>query len=440
MDGSGRLAVDDPTALIEGSWLIPTGERVRIIYPLLWSSPGRQACREQTVNTVAALARRGHDITVLMPQGEHDAPITADELRDYFQVKSDFRLIQRPSRWAGESVARSLLWLRQVFDDREVRNADLLLSRIPVMLGIGQLAPIPFAIDHYRRWPDELPFIRWSFRATARHRRCAGLIMHSAYAADAYLRAGIPASRILIAHNGVPVGFEPLDKAAARQRLQLPGARPIVVYAGRMNEEKGLDQLLAVARLRPHVLFVLVGSEGTGPVERAAAALDNVQIAAWAEPDRLPEWLQAADVLVLPPSRAPLERFRNCVLPMKLFAYLGAGRPILAPRSPDTAELLEHEVNALLVEPNDPKAAAAALDRLLADRTLSARLGIAARKLSTALSWDRRAEILSTFLEARLAEIAQLDTRAQRSVYSSTVTPPSATMTGAVHAPTAAGK
>ena len=86
----------------------------------------------------------------------------------------------------------------------------------------------------------------------------------------------------------------------------------------------------------------------------------------WAEPAALPAWLQAADVLLIPPSQAPLQRYRNCVLPMKLFAYLAAGRPILAPASPDTAELLKDQENALLVPPERPKAAAAALDRLLA--------------------------------------------------------------------------
>jgi glycosyltransferase involved in cell wall biosynthesis len=110
--------------------------------------------------------------------------------------------------------------------------------------------------------------------------------------------------------------------------LGLPADRPIAVYAGRINAEKGLDQILDLAAMRPEVLFLLVGSEGDGPIEREAAGRGNVRILPWAEPASLPAWLQAADVLLIPPSRAPLQRFRNCVLPMKLFAYLAAGRPI----------------------------------------------------------------------------------------------------------------
>ena len=170
-----------------------------------------------------------------------------------------------------------------------------------------------------------------------------------------------------------------------------------------MNAEKGLDQLLALAVLRPEILFVLVGSEGEGPIEAAAAGRANVRIVGWQAPAGLPAWLSAADVLLIPPSRAPLDRFRNCVLPLKLFSYLAASRPILAPVAPDTAELLRDGENAVLVPPDKPEAAAAALDRILGDPAFAARLGAAALEQARALTWDRRAKAIKAFLEARLA-------------------------------------
>jgi len=412
---------------------------VQILYPLMWSRLGRQACQEQTVNTVAALARRGHAVTLLMPQGAGDPGLSAADLKTWFGVEGDFRLVQRPSRWVGETLPTSLMWLRQVFRDPEAVAADLLYSRIPAMLTMGQFAPLPFATDHYRPWPDDLPAIRPLIRRAARQRSCLGLIIHSRHAAESYRRAGVDEAQILVAHNGAGATGTTLGKADARSLLGLPTDRPIAVYAGRINAEKGLDQVLALARLRPEVLFLLVGSEGDGPIEREAAGQDNVRVLPWAEPASLPAWLQAADVLLIPSSRAPLQRYRNCVLPMKLFAYLAAGRPILAPVSPDTAELLKHDENALLVPPERPEVAAAALDRLLGDPALAERLGAAARLLSKDLTWDRRAEKVSTFLEARLRAIASRQT-GQRSLYSKTVTPIKATMTGAAQAPTAAGK
>ncbi|HYI48595.1 MAG TPA: glycosyltransferase [Allosphingosinicella sp.] len=376
---------------------------MRLIYPLMWSRPDRKACREQSVNTAAALARRGVEVTLLMPRGSRDPALTPADLRAYFEVEGDFGLIQRPSRWAGEALVRTLFRLRQVFGDPALAGADLLYSRIPAMLALGGRSPIPFATDHYRPWPDDLPAIRPLVRRTARDPKCLGLILHSAFAAASYARAGVAPEKILVAHNGAEprrMG-PPGDKAEARAALGLPPDRFIALYAGRINAQKGLDQILALADLRPDTLFLLVGSEGEGAIEAEAAARANLRVVPWQAPAELPAWLHAADVLLIPPSRAPLEHFRNCVLPLKLFAYLAAGRPILAPVAPDTAELLIDGDNALLVPPGDPATAAAALDRLR-DPALAVRLGAQAYARSADLTWDARAEKIHGFLEERL--------------------------------------
>jgi len=385
----------------------PTERRcnLRLIYPLLWSRLGRDACREQSVNTAAALARRGIEVTLLMPRLPRDPLLEPRDLRDYFQVEGNFRLVQRSTWWASESVVPSMIWTKRFLEDREVRSADILYSRIPVMLGSGRASPVPFATDHYRPWPDDSSWLRPLIRDTARNPRCLGFVIHSDYAAGSYRRAGIPAEQILVAHNGADSRrmLPRLEKEEARALLGLPRGRPIALYAGRINAQKGLDRVLDLASLRPDTLFLLVGSEGDGPIEAAAAAHDNVRILPWQAPDALAPWLYAADVLLIPAARAPLEQFRNCVLPMKLFQYLAAGRPILAPRSPDTAELLRDGDTACLVPPDEPAAAAAALDMLLHDPALARRLAAEAARLAETLSWDDRAAKIEAFLQRRLA-------------------------------------
>lgn len=378
---------------------------MRLIYPLLWSRPGSQADREQVVNTAGAMARAGADVTLVMPRGAGDAEVTAEALRAMFDVAGDFRLEQRPTRWAGEQALPSALWLRQLARDPSTRGHDVFYSRMPVAFAAGGMSPIPFAVEHYRPWPDRIPPLRPLIRRTARAPHCLGFILHSRFAAESFARAGVAGDRLLVAHNGAePARMLPrLGRDEARVRLGLPPGRPIVVYAGRLNARKGLDQVLHLARARPAVLFLLVGSEGAGPIERAAAGLDNVCFVPWQEPATLPPWLYAADVLLIPPSRAPLERFGQTVLPMKTFAYLAAGRPILAPVAPDTAELLRDGETALLVPPDDEAAAASGLDRLLGDPALAERLGAAAAALAQSLSWDARARRILDFLAAGLS-------------------------------------
>jgi glycosyltransferase involved in cell wall biosynthesis len=385
---------------------------LRLVYPLLWSRLGREACREQSVNTAAALARRGFEVTLLMPRRPGDPLLRPDELRAYHDVEGEFRVVQRSTWWASEAVVPSMIWTKRFLEDREVAAADILYSRIPVMLGSGRASPIPFVTDHYRPWPGDWPWLRPLFRDTARSRLCLGFVLHSDYAAQSYRDAGIAPEQVLVAYNGSdPRRMLPrLGKAEARISLGLPGDRPIAVYAGRINARKGLDRILDLAALRPDTLFLLVGSEGESPVERAAAALENVRVLPWQQPAALAPWLYAADVLLIPAASAPLERFRNCILPMKLFQYLAAGRPILAPRAPDTAELLRHGETAWLVPPDAPKAAAEALDRLLQDRPLAAKIEASSRRLADGLSWDHRAERIEAFLKRRFEAVRSLRT------------------------------
>ncbi len=376
---------------------------MRLAYPVLWPRLGRDASQEQSVKTAAALARRGEDLTLILPRGRGDPPLDARDLRIWFGVEGDFQVRQVPSRWAGPRLVSSCLWLLQLFRSSELKSADLLYSRVPAMIGAGQVCPIPFATEQFRLWPDQWPFLRRHVRRTAAHRRCLGYILHSEYAAASYRRAGVPEARLLVAHNGADAGPLP-TRAVARAQLGLAPGAAIAVYAGRVNERKGLDQILALADLRPNALFLLVGSEREGPVEAEARRRGNVRIVPWQEPDRLPLYLAAADALLIPASSEPLERFKSSVLPIKTFAYLAAGRPILAPRSPDLTDLLADGRNALLVSPGHPREAASALDRILGDESLARSLGEGAAETARGLGWDSRAERIAGFLHRRLAE------------------------------------
>jgi glycosyltransferase involved in cell wall biosynthesis len=179
----------------------------------------------------------------------------------------------------------------------------------------------------------------------------------------------------------------------------------IAVYAGRMNEKKGLEAVLSMAARCPDALFVLVGSEGEGPVERAARALNNVFIVPWQRPHDTATYLYAADVLLVPPSASPLTQHGTTVLPMKIFLYLAAGRVILAPNAPDTAEVLEHDHNAVLIPPGNIDAAVDALQALGRDELWRKRLERAALQSGHDLTWDGRAEKLERFLNERLTAI-----------------------------------
>ncbi|MGI9626994.1 MAG: glycosyltransferase [Longimicrobiales bacterium] len=350
---------------------------------------------------MSALSRRDLDITLCIPK--LGPVLDGPAIRQFYHTSGAFA-VHHYAPLKHPRVAQKIFAAFRVSSSRLARQADVLYTRnLPIAaLAVGRGLPTLF--ESYRPWPDQYPVLTPIIRRMTRAPSFIGGVFHSELARDSHTRAGAPPERLLVAHNGYePARMAPvLSKGQARETLAIDKDRPTVVYTGRVATGKGLETVLRVAQECPDVRFVLVGATGTNPLEGSFEASANVSFAPWQPYDKVSRWLYAADVLIVPPSSAPLEEHGHTVLPMKLFSYLAAGRPILAPSTPDIGELLINGKNAVLVAPGDTPGAAQSLKTLLADPTLQERLSKGALKTAAALTWDARAARIHEFLIQRL--------------------------------------
>ena len=80
------------------------------------------------------------------------------------------------------------------------------------------------------------------------------------------------------------------------------------------------------------------------------------------------------------------------------------GRPVVASAVGGLKDAVEHERTGLLVPPGDPAALRAAIERLLTDATLRARLGAAAReRAGERFSWTAATAATLAAYEAALS-------------------------------------
>jgi glycosyltransferase involved in cell wall biosynthesis len=169
------------------------------------------------------------------------------------------------------------------------------------------------------------------------------------------------------------------DGDAVRRRLAIPPDVPVVLYGGTFESYQGLTELIqAIPLVRdriPAATFVLVGAEnGSGAAIRAQAA-SLLHTGVLRIIDRQPRheissYFSMADVLVSP-------RSHGGNLPLKVFDYLAAGRPIVATDIATHRTVLNHQ-RAVLVPPHSRGLAEGILS-LLGDPERAARLGHAAR-------------------------------------------------------------
>ncbi|MFZ1863253.1 MAG: glycosyltransferase family 4 protein [Polyangiales bacterium] len=366
--------------------------------------PTSQADAEVVLNTAAALAKRGHEVTVSVPAPPNLSPSFERHVLRYYGIDAPVRITAAPS--VTRNISMQHLYHALHFPEHpDFSEADFIYARNPVVVMRALRAGQRVLMDHYRPWGDQFPPLQPIFRRFMNHRRFLGLVVHSRYSYQSYRRLGVPEAKLRVVHNGFdPHRMEPvLSREQARTMLDLPLHRDIVTYAGRVNEKKGLEMVLHLADRMPEVLFLLVGSTGRGPVEIESETRDNVRIVPWQTAASIAPYLYASDVLTVPPSSAPLERVGNTVLPLKLFLYLAAGRAIFAASNPDTAEILEHDKNAWLVRAGDEAEAERQLRVLLGDAERLDRLGRACRELASSLTWDSRAAKIEAFFEECLA-------------------------------------
>ena len=183
-------------------------------------------------------------------------------------------------------------------------------------------------------------------------------------------------------------------RAGARRCVQLPhGAlverflvapRPparlehlVLLYYGHLHHQH-LDFALLdrIARERPGWRLLLVG-----PVKTPHTFPPNVTLTGQVPHERLREYVEQADVLLLPYA---LNGYTEAVMPAKTYECLATGRPVMASPLPE----LVAELPDLLHYPLGPKQWVPAIERAVATDTEAARTARIAR--AKANTWEAR--------------------------------------------------
>jgi len=226
--------------------------------------------------------------------------------------------------------------------------------------------------------------------------RAERVIVPSRYLKTIVAHWGVPSERIVPIYSV----FEPPhlsgNRAVLRGILKFEGE--LIMSVGRLVPWKGFRALIEamplVLRSYPRAKLFIVGE---GPQEKellsSIARLhleESVILSGGMLHEVLMRYLEASDVFVL---NTRYEGFSH-----QLLEAMAVGVPIVTTRAGGNAELVTHEQEGLAVNPDDTKALAEAVERLLHDEALRQKLVTRAREKSRQFGVERMLDELVPLL------------------------------------------
>jgi glycosyltransferase involved in cell wall biosynthesis len=369
--------------------------------------PGTTGGSVHVTAVAEGLAALGHEVHVLATQGDGPFPAGSSNSVRWIPMAPPFG-------------AKQLRWLRtsRVRDLVSSLKPDVVIERYYNFGGEGVLAAAAVkattvlevnapVIDHPGS-PKAIvdrtllfePMRRWREHICAR----ADLIVTPS---AAILPESTPPEKVVRLEWGADTDrFQP--DAGEPPPFERPAAT-VAIFAGAFRSWHGAINLVRAVRElhqrgRGDIGAVFVG---TGPelasVQKEAAALPTVRFAGAVPHPSMPRYLASADIGV-----APFEIAAHRPLslgfywsPLKIFEYMAAGLPVVAPSVDRIPALVQHEREGLLYDPAKPGALAATLE-CLTDPALRRSLGGAARARAVReYSWKAHCAALVAAIEGR---------------------------------------
>jgi glycosyltransferase involved in cell wall biosynthesis len=239
------------------------------------------------------------------------------------------------------------------------------------------------------------PASRWLTKRAMK--RAAFVVTKSEHLRERAIQMGISPSKVRTIRNGCnPTVFHLGDRSAVRAQLLIDDKAELVLFVGRLDTAKGIEELLeafaSLASRRPNLRLAFVGDGPGGEHLRSKSkhlGLENrITLNGACSSQEVAQWLAAANVLALPSYN---EGYPNVVI-----EALSCGRPVIATNVGGILELVNEE-SGILIAPRDSRALATAIEQSMERRWDEHSISEQFRR-----GWDQAADELLQICELAL--------------------------------------
>ena len=355
--------------------------------------PTEKAHGLQIAHMCNAFAQLGHQVTLVVPRRNN--PITED-LFLYYGLKPLFsvKYISSPdllTRWG--KYGRWVHWVHSIFFLIRLiaytpQSGSIVYTRTSEIAWLFRLRSYTVVCEVHD-WPESFAWLYAFFL------RRVQLIPCNSPGTERVCRAhGL--SQTIVAHNGIDLEefLKVFDAKEVRADLGLPQEKKIVMYIGALETWKGVATLCeASTALSSDTQVVIIGGNQK-QVSDFCAQYPKITFLGTRPYKDLAKNQRAADVLVVP--NIPLnEESTDYTSPIKLFAHMASGVPVIVSDLPSLRAIVSDE-STFFFKAGDPAELAHCITKVLANTAEAERRAREAGKEVLRYTWQNRArEILS---------------------------------------------
>ena len=183
--------------------------------------------------------------------------------------------------------------------------------------------------------------------------------------------------------------FRIYQRSDCRKILNIPQSAFVVVYVGWFNDRKGVLRVAdAIKLIKGETVYSLFIGEGN-----LKPQCDNILYKGKVKHEILPQYLNAADVFVLPTKN---EGCCNAIV-----EAMACGLPVISSDLPFNWDLLD-DSNSIMIDPDNIEDISRAITLLRDDQELRKRLSEGSVKKAAGLTLDNRAKEIIDFIQEKM--------------------------------------
>ena len=264
------------------------------------------------------------------------------------------------------------------------------------MIGLAKKWKVPFVISALGTLERKVAYEgSYTSRQIFEAMNCADKVLSvSEDLKNHIVNLGISEDKVSVVPNGVDIEkFKPAGKEYARNMLNLPQDKKIVLFVGALKKIKGVDYLIEAAKsfLDTNISLYMVGRDDgmKKSLEKKAHELkigNYIKFTGPVNHEDITLWLSASDILVLP----SLSEGRPNVI-LEAFA---CEVPVVATNVGGVPELMINGKTGYLVPAKNPMELSEKVNKLLVDRDLRIKMGKFGRMtiIQRGLTWETHAK------------------------------------------------